>query len=668
MHCAIGRTLLVTVALMVLVACQSHHQADSSIAIVQNGTLDLQHQALPAPIWLNGYWKFYWKQFIDPSDSASNTFELAPVPGSWTELGHAGSGYASYRLTILHPPPDLALTLVHARACYELFVNGKRMASVGTVDSAESLARGVYRPIIVPLAGQGERIDLVWHVANYLHRSGGLTNAVTIGPLAPLVEQRNNAIAFDAFIVGALLLFGFYHLALYALHRDLTALWFMGCYLFLALRIMTRQSLLLMNLFPNLNAELLLRLEYAGVFGISFFTLAHMRLFPQIVPRIPALLYVSCNTVLLVLGFCLPAPQFTYLAIFWEASAALGVVLFLIFALNSVRAKAADSRIYLTAYTLICASIVNETLHGAGVIHTFPSIIMTAFAVLALQSILLSHTFVQAVAHVRQATGELEMRRQQERELRRTQLRLQGMLDRLTDAVAATNEDGLLIYGNHAFFGTYGTKETLVNKPITTLFPDMQNYGPHTGNHGETITRSELDMGDELLWLYLVSWPDKASEAASAQDLVDHLRLQSQRLQKIALQLQRPEHAPIAQELGRIGTSLATSSLASSDDRNARKRHFAPPLLQDALAYWQELTGKDKFAFAQESRLWNVEISPDGWTRTRTLDKYLAVETLPRHPRWNQVVESVEYVLSESDRELPQRQSLLYRLEEFRNL
>ena len=83
MHCAIGRTLLVTVALMVLVACQSHHQADSSIAIVQNGTLDLQHQALPAPISLNGSWKFYWKQFIDPSDSASNAFEIGTVPEIW---------------------------------------------------------------------------------------------------------------------------------------------------------------------------------------------------------------------------------------------------------------------------------------------------------------------------------------------------------------------------------------------------------------------------------------------------------------------------------------------------------------------------------------------------------------------------------------------------------
>lgn len=661
-----GRLLLIAALLMAFASCQN--QQPSHSPTVHNGIVDLQHKPLSSPISLSGSWKFYWKQFLDPNDSLNSAFELAPVPGSWTKLGHAGTGYATYRLTILHPPPDLALTLVHARACYELFVNGKRMASVGTVDSVESLARGVYKPIIIPLTGQGERIDLVWHVANYLHRSGGLTNPVIIGPLTPLVEQRNNALAWDAFIVGALLLFGFYHLALYALHRDLTALWFTGCYLFLALRIMTRQSLLLMNLFPNLNAELLLRLEYAGVFGISFFTLAHLRLFPQIVPRVPALLYVSCNTVLLVLGFCLPAPQFTYLAILWEASAALGVVLFLIFALNSVRAKAADSRIYLTAYTLICASIVNETLHGAGVIHTFPSIIMTAFAVLALQSILLSHTFVQAVAHVRQATGELEIRRQQERELRRTQLRLQGMLDRMPDAVAATNEDGLLIYGNQTFFTTYGLKATLVNKPITNLFPDMQDHSPYTGSHGETITRSELDMGDELLWLYLVSWPGRDSEATNAQDLVNNLRLQRQRLQKIALQLALPEHTSIAQELDRMGSSLTASPLVTNNDRNTHKRQLAPPLLKDSLSYWQELTGKDKFAFAQESRLWNVEISPDGWTRTRTLDKYLSVETLPRHPRWNQVIESVEYVLSESDRELPQRQSLLERLEEFRNL
>lgn len=60
---------------------------------------------------------------------------------------------------------------------------------------------------------------------------------------------------------------------------------------------------------------------------------------------------------------------------------------------------------------------------------------------------------------------------------------------------------------------------------------------------------------------------------------------------------------------------------------------------------WEAIKSDDKIAFAQTSGLWRV--TNDGGTlKTRTLDKYLKLETLPQNPRYKTVGKSLEYVAS----------------------
>jgi hypothetical protein len=63
-----------------------------------------------------------------------------------------------------------------------------------------------------------------------------------------------------------------------------------------------------------------------------------------------------------------------------------------------------------------------------------------------------------------------------------------------------------------------------------------------------------------------------------------------------------------------------------------------------ALDIWQRARGKGKIELAEESGLWRVYMDRSS-LQTRTLDKYLLVETLPRNPRWRDVVRTAEYVL-----------------------
>jgi hypothetical protein len=63
-----------------------------------------------------------------------------------------------------------------------------------------------------------------------------------------------------------------------------------------------------------------------------------------------------------------------------------------------------------------------------------------------------------------------------------------------------------------------------------------------------------------------------------------------------------------------------------------------------ALDCWQRSKSKGKVELAEESGLWRVYMDRSS-LQTRTMDKYFLVETLPRNPRWRDVVRTAEYVL-----------------------
>ena len=63
-----------------------------------------------------------------------------------------------------------------------------------------------------------------------------------------------------------------------------------------------------------------------------------------------------------------------------------------------------------------------------------------------------------------------------------------------------------------------------------------------------------------------------------------------------------------------------------------------------ALNLWEISTGKTKIELAEESKIWRVYIDGGTW-KTRTLDKYLKLRSLPQRPRWREVVRTANFVL-----------------------
>jgi PAS domain-containing protein len=68
-------------------------------------------------------------------------------------------------------------------------------------------------------------------------------------------------------------------------------------------------------------------------------------------------------------------------------------------------------------------------------------------------------------------------------------------------------------------------------------------------------------------------------------------------------------------------------------------------LMLSSLAGWEEGSRSTRIELAEKSGIWRVSID-DGRIRTRSLDRYLSVKTLPKNPRWREVLRTAHFVLA----------------------
>jgi hypothetical protein len=106
-----------------------------------------------------------------------------------------------------------------------------------------------------------------------------------------------------------------------------------------------------------------------------------------------------------------------------------------------------------------------------------------------------------------------------------------------------------------------------------------------------------------------------------------------------------------------VEPAAPSDSLGDEFEASEGYRRSLVEVMTLALDYWQKTKHKGKIELAEESGLWRVYMDRSS-LQTRTLDKYLLVETLPRNPRWRDVVRTAEYVLRNAPQPGPEREQL----------
>ncbi|QIZ83393.1 7TM-DISM domain-containing protein [Bermanella marisrubri] len=115
---------------------------------------------------------------------------------------------------------------------------------------------------------------------------------------------------------------------------------------------------------------------------------------------------------------------------------------------------------------------------------------------------------------------------------------------------------------------------------------------------------------------------------------------------------------PILEEEVIIGVQKALNiEQPTTSQAVADVRELAVNVIRESLNLWQIYTGKSKAHLAESSKLWRVYM--DGSTaKTRTLDKYLSLQTLPKKPRWETVLRTAGHVLEHCDLKEQDKQTL----------
>ena len=259
---------------------------------------------------------------------------------------------------------------------------------------------------------------------------------------------------------------------------------------------------------------------------------------------------------------------------------------------------------------------------------------------------------------------EIEHRLNLQESLRQDQQRLLALISEGGDAMVFIDQQGRVLFASRALATRLGQEpeamegqalDEWLSQPLHTQWPDMANHGEQSlqfcvaGQSELTLVRAlPIQLNDCLAYALICSQsaPDE-HRVAALENALKSLSRQA---------IIEDEH--LLGELSRLGgefRSLADNLIRQQDDDPLR--HALVDTMRLSLDAWQHSTGKGKIVLAEKSKLWRVYMDRSS-PQTRTLDKYLSLDTLPKAPRWKTVVATAEYVIKQCPLSQAQQQSL----------
>lgn len=280
-----------SIVLAALQGCERFEPGRSTLRGPQavDGLLDLRGWDFRTmgEVSLAGQWDFASNELLDSAGATERSqWEARDVPDFWThpEGGdRPGTGAGTYRLRILLPvgAHKLAIRNSSGMNAFEVEVNGETVMRVGRPSLSRASAVSAYRPGVTPIKTGGGDLSLLVRVSNYEYRSGGIWRPLVLGERASLAAEQQTAVYLQIIITVVVAALALNSLLIYIFRKKETSYLFFAIFgLIIAVRPMVTGEYALMQLFPALSFNVLVRIEYAtamlGVpsaiaFFLSFF-------------------------------------------------------------------------------------------------------------------------------------------------------------------------------------------------------------------------------------------------------------------------------------------------------------------------------------------------------------------------------------------------------------
>ena len=395
-----------------------------------NGLMDLSDWDFreDGNVELSGLYEFYWRRFLDRRELLTEQpTHYAMVPGPWnnimTDAGPApGHGYATYRLTVLVGPnlQPMSLKIKDFGTSGKVFINGEEVLRMGYPGNQARNTISDFEPQVIDFIPEGQRIELVFHVANFDHRRGGLWEPILLGTRTNVHRYDARVKAYDLLMSGGLLMIAIFNIALFLVQRSNYASLFLALFsVFGAVRILSVNDRLLLGLFPDIGFTFLSRLEYLSWFlMVAFFSHFLHSLFSRELGRgilwmIDAIV-AACALVVMTTQLAV----FSWTAPFMQVFHALIITYGFYVMLLARRHRRPGANILLFGYAFLAICTVNDILVAAGVFIT-PNLVELGIMMFTIcQTMLASYTYARSMQTVEQqyeqlATSSLKLQTQE---------------------------------------------------------------------------------------------------------------------------------------------------------------------------------------------------------------------------------------------------------------
>lgn len=364
--------------------------------VVENGVIDFRNEEFSDNqlFKLNGEWEFYFnKTYNQITDTTS--YNYITVPSNWHDAGYPKKGYAVYRVVILLPKQSNTLFLDVKKQSnnYNLYVNGIKKASVGKFGVTEKNSAPDYNLVTISLPHNTDTVDLVFEVSNFHYRKAGLWENIYIGRLHKLQIKFKRQFAFDAILLGSLLVLLLYHLVLFLQVRKINdlkykSLWLFSLLAFLALfRLGVTGQMLFKEIFPNFSWYLLVKIEFISFYLISGSSAKYLyELFPEEFSKKIANYSLIFTITISLITLFLPTFISSHFIIPLEVFTLLLIIYLFIGITKAFIKKRALSVHVLTAFIVVGVSALNDILYSQHIIETayiFPVGIFVFFIIQA---------------------------------------------------------------------------------------------------------------------------------------------------------------------------------------------------------------------------------------------------------------------------------------------
>lgn len=285
-------------------------------------------------------------------------------------------------------------------------------------------------------------------------------------------------------------------------------------------------------------------------------------------------------------------------------------------------------------------------------------------------------------------------------QLRAATHQYQQLLEGMTTGFIAFNYPGIIVYMNQLAADCLGApQDSVIGKSLTEIIPavetnavvrqllsawdsgdrinqDHQRFDVEIHLPGEASAMSIVRLSGRLSLLnedestgilFIERSEDADVLSANHETTLDMLQVldivqRNVRSLSARLKLITPaklqQYPELLEKLGNVTdiVEFLDTKLPDTTDQDEYRQQLVN-LMTATLQVWETTTRKSKIELAEESNIWVVSID-EGRLRTRTFDRYLRIELLPKIPRWREVIRTAYFVLSNPDIEPEQRENL----------